>query len=197
MNKKIFTTVFIITTILAVAFVVKPQISHAAVEELLVYDRICPSGEVYQGSIQSFGGTIYNNRSIDTYRLNAIRVDIYNDSENGHSQAEFNYITEFDEADVRYILEPGEAITVFFQHEIDLRLERNFTFQIHILYFNSETQVEFPNDFQIGENATVHVIYDRPDAPNYIWVVMALLIAGIIAFIVLGIVGWVRDRRAK
>ncbi|NHJ03208.1 MAG: hypothetical protein EAX90_00120 [Candidatus Heimdallarchaeota archaeon] len=196
MNKKIFTTAFIIATILTVAFVVKPQMSHAAVEELLVYDRICPSGEVFQGSIQSFGGTIYNNRTIDTYRLNAIRVDIYNDTKKG-PLPEFNYVTEFDETDVRYILEPGEAITVFFQHEIDLRLERNFTFQIHLLYFNFESQVETPNDIQIGENATVHVIYDRPDAPNYIWVVMALLIAGIIAFIVLGIVGWVRDRRAK
>lgn len=195
MNKKILTTAFIITTILTVAFVVKPQISQAAVEELFVYDRICPSGEVYKDSIQQFGGTIYNNRTIDSYRLTSIRVDIYYAENKSNPQAD--YTKEFSETDVRYLLEPGEAITVFFQHVIDLPLDVNYTFQIHILYINTASQTEIPNDVQIGNNATVDVVYDRPDAPSYIWVVMGLLLAGIVAFIVLGIVGWVRDRRAK
>lgn len=195
MNKKILTTAFILATILSVAFVVKPQISKAAAGELFLYDRICPSGEVYQNSIQQFGGTIYNNRTIEAYRLTSIRVDIYYADNKSLPQAD--YTKEFSETDVRYVLEPGEAITVFFQHEIDLPLDVNYTFQIHILYINTESQTEIPYDKQLGENATVDVIYDRPDAPSYIWVVMALLIAGIIAFIVLGIVGWVRDRKAK
>ena len=198
MNKKTLYVTFLITSLLAISMVYKPHINKvsAAEVDLLRYDRICPVGDVYQDDIYQFGGTLYNNDTSNTYRISSLRVDIYNISSQAIPQTTIA-TDDFDAEDPRYWLEPFESRSVYFEYAINLTIGSSYNLTVNIQYFDIESQTEFPNDIQIGENATINVIYKRPPSPAYIWVVLVLLTMGILAMVIVGIVGWVRDRRAK
>ena len=198
MNKKILSTLLIISSILTVSLIFQPNYVAGAEFRLLFSNKQCPSGDVYQGDPVIFGATIYNNAS-DTFRVLSFRIDVYNDSEEkqGRNFKETDIVYEFPEDDVRYILAPEVSQTLYFQTNMSLRLDTNYTLQMFVLYIDVESQVETPNQFQIGGNLTLNVLYRREGAPNYIWVVFALLIVGILAFVVAAVVSWARERRDK
>ena len=198
-KKKIAYVTVIITCLLTMSMVFQPHIKKVAAAngDVLIYDRISPSGDVYQDDDYLFGGTIFNNRSGETFRVTLLKVDFYNKLENGTilktSVASENYPD-----DPRYVVAPFEAKTYYFQFAINLTIGLSYNLTI-LFYFKDVTStVETPFErAMMDDNATINVIYKRPPSPAYIWAVLVLLTVGILAMVVVGIVGWVRDRRAK
>lgn len=200
MNKKTAYVIFIITCLLSLSLVNQPTYINkvsAADGDLVFYNRISPVGDVYQEDDYLFGGTVFNNRSDDTFRVTQLRVDFEYTNDTGMIETTRVSSEQFAENDPRYLVVPYEAKTVYFQTMINLTIGHSYNFTVKILYIDIESSSETPFVRQIGENATISVQYKRPPSPVYIWAVLALLTIGILAFVVLGIVGWVRDRRAK
>ncbi len=200
MNKKTAYVTFIIACLLSLSMVFKPQHINkvsGANGDLVFYGLISPNGDVYQDDDYLFGGTIFNNLSDDTFRVTQLRVDFEYTNTSGIIETTRVSSEQFAENDPRYWVAPFEAKTVYFQTVMNLTIGRSYNLSVKILFINIESEVETPFSRQIGENATISVQYKRPPSPAYIWVVLVLLSVGILAFVVLGIVGWVRDRRAK
>ena len=161
-----------------------------------------PSGDVYQGDTVIFGGTILNNQTRDL-RLLQLDVLIYNkvsvtnSTEILYHTYEHNMRTQI----TRNVLEPQEARTLSFEAMLGEELPKaeNYTAMLMLTFIQADTSEDdiVPYVFQIGNNATFHILIPREDAPRYIYAVFVLLLIGIIAFIILGIVGWVRERRSK
>ncbi len=200
MNKKTTYVIFIITCLLSLSMVFQPQHLNqvsGANGDLVFYDLISPDGDVYQYDDYLFGGTIFNNRSDDTYRVSQLRVDFEYTHENGTIETTRVSSEQFAENDPRYWIAPFEAKTIYFQTAMNLTIGRSYNLSVKILFIDVESVVETPFVRPISENATITVQYKRPPSPGYIWIVLVLLSVGILSFIVLGIVGWVKDRRAK
>lgn len=198
MNKKLISTTLMIACVLAVAMVYEPQMGQAAYVKLLMYDQIAPHGVIYQDSTIILGGTIFNN-STDTFRIVQLAADFYYYVTNETGKFEFKESWDTptsNEGDPRYLLEPNTARTVYFEHVVDLELN-NYTLIIRILYIDVTSTSETPNDFQLGNNVSIDVKYARPQTPGYIWAVLVILSLAIVAFIVAGVAGWIRDRKAK
>ncbi|MFW9921748.1 MAG: hypothetical protein ACFFDW_00470 [Candidatus Thorarchaeota archaeon] len=198
MNKKIISTTLMIACVLAVAMIYEPQMGQAAIVKLLMYDQIAPKGDIYQEDIAILGGTIFNN-STDTFRIVQLAADFYHYERNSSGRFEFKDSWDTpttNEGDPRYIIEPNQARTIYFEHVIDLELN-NYTLIIRILYIDVASTTETPNDIQLGNNVSINVKFPRPSTPGYIWAVLVILSLAIIAIIVVGVVGWIRDRKAK
>ncbi|MHA1155420.1 MAG: hypothetical protein ACTSQK_04870 [Candidatus Heimdallarchaeota archaeon] len=200
MNKKTAYVTFIIACLLSLSMVFKPQHINkvsGANGDLVFYGLISPDGDVYQDDDYLFGGTIFNNLSDDTFRVTQLRVDFEYTNTSGMIETTRVSSEQFADEDPRYWVAPFEAKTVYFQTVMNLTIGRSYNLSVKILFINIESGVETPFTRQIGENATISVQYKRPPSPSYIWAVLILLSVGILAFVVLGIVGWVKDRRAK
>ncbi len=200
MNKKTAYVIFIITCLLSLSMVFQPQhlnIVSGANGDLVFYDLISPNGDVYQKDDYLFGGTIFNNHSEDIFRITQLRVDFEYTYDNGTIETTLVSSEQFAEDDPRYRVTPFEAKTIYFQTMMNLTIGRSYNLSVNILFINIESVVETPFVRPFSENATITVQYKRPPSPVYIWAVLVLLSIGILSFIVLGIVGWVKDRRAK
>ncbi len=200
MNKKIIRLTIILTSLLVVMFVVQPKLAEVTADDrlLLAFDQLSPSGNVYQGDTVIFGGTVYNNQTRDL-RLLELSADVY--QQDNLSAPFHQYPHSLREQITRNVLEPNKAKTLSFEVTIgdELPKAENYTVILR-LYFIQADQSEdniIPYAFQIGTNATIHILIPRDDAPKYIYAVFVLLILGIISFIVLGIVGWIRERRSN
>jgi hypothetical protein len=197
MKKKILIPIFTLAVILIGAFVVQPKIAQVSANlgDLLIYNRLCPEGDIYRYDTIIFGGTIHNNDSRN-YLLTEMRANFY--AEANRSEVVHFYEYLFQHEITRDELSPGLTRTISFQAYIDVELdiEDNYTVVLTVSYYEEGTEVA-PFTRQIGSNATIDINLRRIDAPNYIWAVMVLLSIGILAFVVVGLVGWIRERRAR
>jgi len=203
MNKKLLRLTFILACLLTVAYIIQPNLAKVSAGHLVVFNRLGPSGDIHQGDIIIFGGTIYNNESIATYILTYLEVEVLalNDSgvlENIRPFEDFS----FDSLPNRNTVAPYESRTFAFQHIIgdEWPVEDNYTVTLKLHYrdikdVGDEQVVDY--ELQIGESKTVNVKVKRIDAPNYIYGVFVVLLLAILAFIIIGLVGWIRERRAK
>ena len=73
----------------------------------------------------------------------------------------------------------------------------NYTLRIIFGYIELDASSPTENTLQVGEDAYINVLIRRPDAPNYVYIIFALLILGIIALIVASVVSWIREKRSK
>ncbi|MGC9777887.1 MAG: hypothetical protein HZR80_01430 [Candidatus Heimdallarchaeota archaeon] len=200
MNKKVIRLTIILTSLLVVMFIVQPKLAEVTADDrlLLAFDQLSPSGNVYQGDTVIFGGTVFNNQTRDL-RLIELSADVYVPD---NLSLPFHYYTHsLREQITRNILEPNEARTLSFEVTIgdELPKAENYTVILSLQFMQADQSEDdiTPYTYQIGTNATIHILIPRDDAPKYIYAVFVLLLLGIIAFIVLGIVGWVRERRSS
>jgi len=182
---------------LTTAIVIQPEIAQVSANlgDILIYNRLCPVGDVYRYDTIIFGGTLHNN-STTNYYLSEIRANFYEADNRGNITHFYEYLFQHDVT--RDELPPQQARTVSFQATIEeeLRVQDNYTVMLMVSYYE-EGHEEGPFTRQIGSNATINIKIRRLDAPNYIWVVLVLLSLGILAFVVVGFVGWIRERRSR
>ena len=198
-KKKIAYVTVIITCLLSVSLIFQPQVKRvsAANGDLVFYNRIAPNGDVYQDDDYLYGGTIYNNRSDDTYRITQIRVDFYTKLDNGTIEHTDIAADNFPDNDPRYEIAPYESRTFTFQNTMNLTIGSSYNVTITLFFIDVTSTVETPFSRLMEDNATINVLYKRPPSPTYIWAVLVLLSAGILAMVIVGIVGWVKERREK
>lgn len=202
MNKKILRATIILISILALTFVVQPNIAKTSAENLLVFNKIGPAGEIYREDILIIGGTIYNNQSLHTYILLEFWMEVYHEDNRSLDIEVMQAPYSFASLSLRNTVEPWEYRSFSFDYLMDDRwpVDTNYTVSLFLTYIEIQNQgeeVTNPYQVQIGETKYVDVTTRREDAPSYIYAVFVLLILGILAFVVLGIVGWVRERRAR
>jgi hypothetical protein len=208
MNKKTLRVILILTSLLSVIYFAKPQIAQvsASGDELFVFNRVAPQGTIYRGDTVLFGGTIYNNHSEDTFVLVELIVellDIFNTSISQWLNQSASNIGPFSFQSLvsRNTVEPYESRTFAFEQEIDDRvpLGENYTMRMKLVYINTIFEDDrFINQTIVGANITnLNIELPERESPNYIYVVFVVLLLGIVAFIIIGIVGWVRERRSK
>ena len=197
MKKKLLLPILTLAVVLTASFVVQPRIAQVSAKlgDLLIYNRLCPEGDIYRYDTIIFGGTIYNNDS-RTYHLTELRANFY--GQTNRSLLLYSYEYLFQHEITRYELPPGLTRTVSFQATIkeELKIQDNYTVTLMVSYYEEGTEVE-PFTRQIGNNATINIKLRRIDAPNYIWAVLVLLSIGILVFVIVGLVGWIRERRAR
>lgn len=185
------------TCILTVLTVVQPKQARDsyAVTKLMTYDAICPEGDIYRGDKVFFGGTIYNNHTEDQELLSLV-TRVYGEENRSLLVTDYEYQLGTEEYPI--ILEINEAKTVTFSVTIGDELEGadNYTFMMFFVHQDVDTTTEVPDETQIGNNFTVNILLHPPEAPLYIWAVLAVLLGAIIALIVVAIVSRVREKRA-
>ncbi len=203
MNKKVLRLTFILTCILTVAFVIEPNLAKVSAGHLVVFNRIGPSGDIHQGDVVIFGGTIYNNESLATYILTYLKVEVLEVNKTGQfvDIRPFEDFS-FDSLPNRNTVAPHESRTFAFQHIIgdEWPVKDNYTVSLKLYYrdikdVGDEQVVDY--ELQIGETKIVNVKVKREDAPKYIYGVFVILLLAILAFVIIGLVGWIRERRAK
>lgn len=186
-----------LAVMLTTAFIIQPENAKvsASLGDLLLYNRLLPEGDVYREDTIIFGVTIHNNTTRNFY-LSEIRANFYASDSRANVTHFYEYLFQHDVT--RDELPPQLTRTVSFQATIkeELRVQDNYTVML-MLSFYEEGHEEGPYTKQIGENATINIKVHRLDAPNYIWAVLVLLSLGILSFVVVGLVGWVKERRAK
>ncbi|MBN1328718.1 MAG: hypothetical protein JXA54_04515 [Candidatus Heimdallarchaeota archaeon] len=202
MNKKILQFTIILTSLLAVSFIIQPQIARTSAEtgRLLIFDPKFPSQTIYRGDTIIYGGTIFNNDTSRTYLLTEFDIRVYhpdNLTKNLQPYSPFSFYS----LATRNIIAPMESRTFAFEKALgeELKIHDNYTFSMY-LYFRDEADAgdETVFDFEkfLG-NATVNVDLRRIDSPDYVYVVFIVLLVSILAILIIGIVGWVRERRSK
>lgn len=200
MNKNILSATFILTIIMTITLIYQPQLAEVSAQEdkMLIFNRICPTGEVYKGDVVKFGGTIYNNLSFPQ-ELIRLEVRFFNETDRTAPMKDYIYQYSYTDQQFRDILEPGETKTTYFERQIDLPLGDNYTVQLFVLHKDKDIPVgdQAPPETQIGKNATINVIIRRAEAPVYIYIVLILLLLAILAFIVAGVVSWAREKQGK
>ena len=203
MNKKVLRLTFILTCLLTVAFVIEPKLAKVSAGHLVVFNKIGPGGDIHQGDIVIFGGTIYNNESLATYILTYLKVEVFEVNETG-DLVDIRPFEDFsfDSLPNRNTVAPHESRTFAFQHVIgnEWPIKDNYTVTMKIFYRDiKDVGDEQVTDYelQIGKTTKVNVKVKREDAPNYIYGVFVVLLLAILAFVIIGLVGWIRERRAK
>ncbi|NHJ49824.1 MAG: hypothetical protein FK733_18675 [Asgard group archaeon] len=207
MNKKILRATIILASLLVVLYVVQPQLAQVSADagKLLIFDRIAPTEVIYRGDTVLFGGTMYNNDSLRTYILEYLTIDVLDLENTSQWINDPAPIQSFDFSSLpsRNTVEPFESRSFVFEQEIDERIPLgvNYTMRLRLSFRDindvGDEQV-FSFEKIIGDNITdLEITTRRVDAPTYIYVVFVVLSLGIIAFIVLGLVGWIRERRSK
>jgi hypothetical protein len=207
MNKKILRTAIIIASLLTVLFIVQPHIAQVSGDagQLLIFDRVAPTEVIYRGDTVLFGGTLYNNDSLRTYLLEYLAIDILDLTNTSQWINDPAPIQAFDFSSLpsRNTVEPFESRSFLFEHMIDERipLGDNYTMRLRLVFRDlADEGDEQTNSFEkiIGDNITdLKITTRRIDAPTYIYAVFVILSLGILAFIILGLVGWIRERRNK
>jgi hypothetical protein len=206
MTKKLLKFTIIFATMLAVLFVVQPKIAKISADtgDLLMFDQIAPNEEIFRGDVILFGGTIYNNDSIRTFVLLFLHIDLLNPDNKSDwlNPAPFGPFS-FEGLTFRNTLEPYESRAFLFEDTIDneVPIGENFTMRMQIEFIRDEhlgdDQIS-PYLKTFGDNVTdLDISVRRVDAPSYIYVVFVLLLIGIIVFVIIGLVGWIRERRNK
>ncbi|MHA1122805.1 MAG: hypothetical protein ACTSPC_08405 [Candidatus Heimdallarchaeota archaeon] len=197
MKRKILLPIAMLAVMLTTAFVIQPEIAKVSANlgDILLYNRLLPVGDVYRDDTIIFGVTLHNN-STTNYYLSELRANFYASDSKDNITHFYEYLFQHDVT--RDELPPQLTRTVSFQATIkdELRVQDNYTVMLMISYYE-EGHEEGPFIRQVGENATINIKAHRLDAPNYIWAVMVLLTLGILAFVVVGLVGWIKERRAK
>lgn len=197
MKRKILLPITILAVMLTTAFVIQPEIAKVSANlgDILIYNRLLPEGDVYRDDTIIFGVTLHNN-STTNYYLSEIRANFYAPDSKSNVTHFYEYLFQHDVT--RDELPPQLSRTVSFQATIkeELRVQDNYTVMLMVSYYE-EGHEEGPFTRQVGENATINIKIRRLDAPDYIWVVLVLLSLGILAFVVVGFVGWIRERRSK
>ena len=196
MNKKFLITAVILSCVLSLTFVVKPNVVSAAQIDLLTYDQKCPTETIYHEDSITFGGTIFNNQT-QTFELEYLVARFYNPV--NKSVITHSYSIELSTQVARNELAPNEARTVTFIREIgsELPRENNYTLKLVFGYYTQDSGATAPHEMQVGESIDINVDIHRPDAPPYIYAVFAILIVTIVTIVVISIVSWVRERRTK
>ena len=186
-----------LAVMLTTAFVIQPEIAKVSANlgDILLYNRLLPEGDVYRDDTVIFGVTLHNN-STRNYYLSEIRANFYAFDSRANVTHFYEYLFQHDVT--RDELPPQLTRTVSFQATIkeELRVQDNYTVMLIVSYYE-EGHEEGPFTRQVGENATINIKVHRLDAPNYIWAVLVLLSLGILSFVVVGLVGWIKERRAK
>lgn len=197
MKRKILLPIAMLAVILTTAFVIQPENAKVSANlgDILIYDRLLPVGDVYRGDTVIFGVTLHNN-STTNYYLSELRANFYASDSRDNVTHFYEYLFQHDVT--RDELPPQLARTVSFQATImeELRVQDNYTVMLMVSFYE-EGHEEGPFTRQVGENATINIKVHRLDAPNYIWAVLVLLSLGILSFVVVGLVGWIKERRAK
>ena len=121
MKKKMLTTAVILSLVLSLTFLVKPNLVSAGQIDLLTYDRRCPIDTIFHEDMVTFGGTIFNNQSA-TYTLEYLVARFY-DPDN-KTQITHAYSYELSTQVFRNEIAPTEARTVSFTREIGAELPR-------------------------------------------------------------------------
>jgi len=202
MNKKILQFTIVLTSLLAVSFVIQPQIARTSAEvgKLLIFDPKIPSQTIYQGDTVIYGGTIFNNDTSTTYLLTELDLRVYhpdNTSRNIQPYAPFSFYS----LATRNTINPMEARSFAFEQELgkEWPVDENYTVSLYV-YFRDVDDAgdETVFDFEkLLGNATVNIDIRRIDSPDYVYVVFVILLVCIVALVIVGIVGWVRERRSK
>ena len=200
MNKKLLPLSIISIILLFSIFYIQPRIasSFTSSKRMVAYNRICPTGEIYQGDTVLFGGSLFNNESIKMLLVD-FAVEFYNEILFGNlTKPYYSYSYTFNGEDPRNTLMTYDTRTFAFEQTVgkELPVEVNYTIILKIS-FEGESDQQIPDIKQIGENASLDILIKRPTAPNYIYIVFVLLLIGILAFVVVGLVGWIRERRKK
>ncbi|NHK32157.1 MAG: hypothetical protein FK730_12440 [Asgard group archaeon] len=206
MTKKLIKFTIIFTSILTALLVVQPKIAQVSADtgDLLMFDQIAPNEEIFRGDVILFGGTIYNNDSLRTFVLLFLYIDLLdpNNESAWLDPAPFGPFS-FEGLAFRNTLEPYDSRAFLFEDTIDkeVPIGENFTMRMQIEFIRDENlgddQVR-PYLKTFGDNVTdLNISVRRVDAPNYIYIVFVLLLLGITAFIIIGLVGWIRERRNK
>ncbi|NHJ40430.1 MAG: hypothetical protein FK731_10395 [Asgard group archaeon] len=205
MTKKLIKFTIIFTSLLTVLFVIQPKLAQVSAEagDLLMFDQIAPKDTIYREDVVLFGGTIYNNDSIRTFVLLYLHINFL--AKNGTDWLDPSPFGpfSFEGLTFRNTIEPYESRTFLFEGIIDndVPTGENITMQMQIEFIRDvnlgDDQVS-PYLRTIGDNITeITITTRRVDAPSYIYIVFVLLLIGILAFIIIGLVGWIRDRRNK
>lgn len=202
MNKKILHFTLIITSLLAVSFIIQPHVANisADVGQLLIFDAKTPAQTIYRGDTVIYGGTIFNNDTTTTYLLTELDIRVYhpdNMTKNLQPYAPFSFAS----LATRNTIAPMETRTFAFEHELgdELKISDNYTFSMHI-FFRDEEDADIDTVFDFDKllgNATVNVDLRQVNSPDYVYAVFVLLLVLILAIIIVGIVGWVKERRSK
>ena len=197
MKRKILLPIAMLAVMLTTAFVIQPENAKVSANlgDILLYNRLLPEGDVYRDDTVIFGVTLHNN-STRNYYLSEIRANFYAFDSRANVTHFYEYLFQHDVT--RDELPPQLTRTVSFQAPIkeELRVQDNYTVMLIVSYYE-EGHEEGPFTRQVGENATINIKVHRLDAPNYIWAVLVLLSLGILSFVVVGLVGWIKERRAK
>jgi len=202
MNKKILQFTIILTSLLAVSFVIQPQIARTSAEAgwLLIFDPKIPSQIIYQGDTIIYGGTIFNNDTSTTYLLTELDLRVYhpdNTSKNIQPYAPFTFYS----LATRNTIAPMESRSFAFEQKLgkEWPVHENYTVSLYVYFRDVEDAGdETVFDFEkLLANATVNVDLRRIDSPDYIYAVFVLLLVSILALLIVAIVGWVRERRSK
>lgn len=206
MTKKSIKFTIIFTCILTVLFVIQPKLAQvsAATGDLLMFDQIAPNEEIFRNDVILFGGTIYNNDSLRAFVLLFLNIQLLNPDNKSDwlNPSPFGPYS-FQALTFRNTIEPFESRTFLFEDTIDneVPIGENFTMRMQIEFISEEhlgdDQIR-PYLKTVGDNVTdLNISVHRIDAPSYIYIVFVLLLLGITAFIIIGLVGWIRDRRSK
>jgi len=197
MKRKILLPIAMLAVMLTTAFVIQPENAKVSANlgDILLYNRLLPVGDVYRDDTVIFGVTLHNN-STTNYYLSEIRANFYAFDSRANVTHFYEYLFQHDVT--RDELPPQLTRTVSFQATIkeELRVQDNYTVMLMVSYYE-EGHEEGPFTRQVGENATINIKVHRLDAPNYIWAVLVLLSLGILSFVVVGLVGWIKERRAR
>ncbi|MHA1124173.1 MAG: hypothetical protein ACTSO7_00700 [Candidatus Heimdallarchaeota archaeon] len=196
MNKKFLTTMLILSCVLSLTFVIKPNVVSAAQIDLLTYDPRVPVTTIYHEDSITFGGTIFNNQTI-TFTLEYLVARFYNPE--NKTIIDHSYTYELSTQVARNELAPNEARTVSFTRVIgdELPSANNYTLKLVFGYYQKETTTTTPHEMQVGESIDLNVEIKRPPAPTYIYAVFVILIVTIVAIVVVSIVSWIKERRSK
>lgn len=204
MNKKVFQLTVILTSLFLAMFIVQPRLAEITADDrlLFAFNWKLPSGNVYQGNTVIFEGTILNNQT-EEMQLLQMDVNVYNivSDDNKTEILYHTYEHNLRNQITRNIVAPQEIKTISFEATLGEELPKaeNYTAMLLLTFIHADVSEDdvIPYVFQIGNNATFHLQILRDDAPKYIYGVFVLLLLGIITFVVLGVVGWIRDRRSK
>jgi hypothetical protein len=201
MKKRLLLNIFILANLLSVCLLFRPQIaSNAANYALLCFDQINPEGDIYQGDTVRFGGTIFNNET-EPHLLDRIEVLFYNETNRTIPHQVYQY--QFQENQpMRNLINPLESRTEYFEQEIGEEIPQadNYTLQMYFYYHEEGSappgDTETLPNTQIGNNATINVLFRREDAPSYVYAILVLLLLAIISFIVVGVVSKMREKKS-